>query len=62
MCGFALAYYFVLRDILTWVIAVYRPDIGVPPAIHIEELITVLMGLLGLGGLRTFEKISGRAR
>lgn len=62
VCGFALVYYFVLRDILTWVIAVYRPDIGVPPAIHMEELITVLMGLLALGGLRTFEKISGRAR
>ena len=62
VCGFALAYSFVLRDILTWLIALYRPDIAVPPAIHMEELITVLMGLLGLGGLRTFEKISGRAR
>ena len=62
VCGFALAYSFVLRDILTWFIALYRPDIAAPPAIHMEELITVLMGLLGLGGLRTFEKISGRAR
>ena len=33
-CGFALAYSFVLRDILTWVIAVFQPDIDVPPDIH----------------------------
>ena len=51
-----------MRDILTWIIAVYSPAIEAPPAIHMEELITVLMGLLGLGVLRTFEKTSGRAR
>ena len=62
MRGFTLAYSFVLRDILTWSIAVYRPDIGVPPATHMEELTTVPMGLPGMGGLRTAEKISGRAR
>ncbi len=56
VCGFALAYSFVMRDILTWIIAVYSPAIEAPPAIHMEELITVLMGLLGLGGYAHLKK------
>jgi hypothetical protein len=33
-----------------------------PPALQLEVLTTILYALLGLGGLRTFEKLRGRAR
>ena len=59
---FALVCSFVLREFLIWVIAGYRLYTGTVPAIHMEELITVSMGLLGLGGLCTFEKIIGHSR
>ena len=62
VCGIALAYSFVLRDLLAWLMMIYIPHSPPPPAIQMGELVTVLMGMLGLGGLRTFEKISGRAR
>jgi hypothetical protein len=33
-----------------------------PPAIQMDQLITILLGMLGLGGLRTFEKIKDKTK
>lgn len=56
VCGFALAYNFVLRDLLVW----YFGEASAPPALQMEHLITVLIGMLGLGGMRTFEKLNNK--
>lgn len=58
VCGFALAYNFVIRDLFIWAL---QPE-SVPPALQMEHLMTVLMGMLGLGGLRTYEKIKDKSR
>jgi len=57
-CGFSLAYSYVLQPILTFGLAQagYLIDL---PAVNLGEMMPVLMGLLGLGGLRTFEKVKG---
>jgi hypothetical protein len=61
VCGAALAYNFILRDLIAWLMAIAAPPtVPLPPALQMEHLITVLLGLLGLGTLRTVEKI-GRA-
>ena len=57
VCGFALAYNFVLRDLLVWYVGVE----SAPPALQMEHLMTVLIGMLGLGGMRTFEKFNNKA-
>ena len=57
ICGIALAYNFIIRDVIAWV----SPDV-MPPAIQIDQLITILLGMLGLGGLRTFEKIKDKTK
>ena len=57
VCGFALAYNCVLRDMLIW----YFGQEGVPPALQMEHLMTVLVGMLGLGGMRTFEKLNNKS-
>ena len=58
VCGIALAYNFVIRDLFIWLI---NPEI-VPPALQMEHLMTVLLGMLGLGGLRTYEKIKDKVK
>ena len=58
VCGVALAYNFVIRDLFIWAI---KPE-TVPPALQMEHLMTVLLGMLGLGGLRTFEKIKDKVK
>ena len=58
MCGVALAYNFVIRDLFVWAL---QPE-TVPPALQMEQLMTVLLGMLGLGGLRTYEKIKDKVK
>ena len=57
ICGLSLAYNFIIRDVIAWV----SPDI-MPPAIQMDQLITILLGMLGLGGFRTFEKIKDKTK
>jgi len=58
VCGVALAYNFVIRDLFIWAI---KPE-SIPPALQMEHLMTVLLGMLGLGGLRTYEKIKDKVK
>ena len=58
VCGFALAYNFVIRDLFIWAL---QPE-SVPPALQMEHLMTVLLGMLGLGGLRTYEKVKDKSK
>ena len=57
VCGLALLYNFIVRDLVAWI----SPSI-MPPALQMEHLLTVLMGMLGLGGLRTFEKLKDKSK
>jgi hypothetical protein len=57
-CGIAFALHFVIFPLLNFFLAaVDQPQITV--AFDMDTLMTVLMGLLGLGGLRTVEKWKG---
>jgi len=58
ICGIALAYNFIVRDLFIWIL---KP-IDIPPALQMEHLMTVLLGMLGLGSLRTFEKIKDKTK
>ena len=57
VCGIALAYNFIIRDMLVWYMGVETA----PPALQMEHLMTVLVGMLGLGGMRTFEKLKNKS-
>ena len=54
-CGVALAWSYVVTPILNFVLAQtgYLVEL---PSMNLGEMMPVLMGMLGLGGLRTFEK------
>lgn len=56
VCAIALAYNFIIRDLMAWVILNTGEAITLPPALAMEHLMTILLGMLGLGGLRTYEK------
>ena len=62
VCGLALLYNFVARDLLAWLILNTGLEASMPPDLAMEELMTVLLGMLGLGVFRTAEKMTGRAR
>lgn len=63
VCGVALAWHFIGFDMANWLRLAFAPHMPMPPALNgTETLVTVLMSMLGLGGLRTFEKLKGVSR
>lgn len=59
VCGAAFAYHFVLQPVLIFVMTYLGFAVPTLPEFDMASLMTVLMGMLGLGGLRTFEKYKG---
>ena len=53
--GVALLYNFILRDLIIFA----HPEWSDLPALQMDELFTILFGMLGLGGMRTWEKKQG---
>ena len=63
VCGLALAWHFLGYDVANWLRLAFFPDTPAPPALNgTETLVTVLLSMLGLGGLRTVEKLKGVSR
>jgi len=59
VCGIALAYHFILAPIILFSVSIIGVQIPELPSFNMETLTTVLLGMLGLGGLRSFEKYKG---
>lgn len=71
VCGFALVWNFILQPLISWVVYMFavfgliEQEVMVaiaPPSLDSAELTTVLLGMLGLGGLRTYERRLGLER
>lgn len=61
VCGVAMAYNYVLQPMLIFGLA--QADYLVTlPSIDLSEMMPVLLGMLGLGGLRSFEKFKGLSK
>ena len=58
VCATALAYHFIIEPVLVFFLSWYAVEIQLPQ-FDMGSLLTVLMGMLGLGGLRTYEKKQG---
>ena len=61
VCVVGLAYQFFLQPVLPWVVALFGAQVPPLPAIDNETLMVLLTGMLGLGGLRTIERVKGKA-
>ena len=62
VCGIAFAYHFILQPTLVFILTaagVALPDL---PEFDMGTLLPVLGGMLGIGGLRTYEKQKGLAK
>lgn len=58
-CGVALAWHFVIQPLIVFISAYFAVQLPTLPTFDMDSLMTVLLGMLGLGGLRTYEKKSG---
>jgi hypothetical protein len=58
LCAFGLGWQFVGNEMVKWVIAINHLNV-VPPSISTEGLMELTFAMLGMAGLRTFEKMKG---
>ena len=59
VCAIAFAYHFILKDLIVFGCAVAGVDMPELPEFDMGTLLTVLGGMLGIGGLRSYEKTKG---
>ena len=62
ICGFGLAYAFILSPLMQFAVVLAMDTPPDFPVLDISELMPILLGMLGLGGLRTYEKVKGVSR
>jgi len=59
VCGCSFAWQFLVQPIVTYVVVITGYPAPVLPVFDFYALNTILMGLLGLGALRSYEKVKG---
>ena len=61
ICAFGLGWQFVFQPVAAWIIAVSGSEVLLP-IFETEGLMPLTLSLLGLGGMRSFEKYKGIQR
>ena len=59
VCAIAFAYHFIMQPFLVFVLAIFGAEIPNLPSFDMGTLLPVLGGMLGIGGLRSYEKTKG---
>ena len=61
VCVAGLGYTFLLQPLLPWIAAVAGLHVPPLPQLDTNVLMTLLLGMLGIGGMRSVEKLKGVA-
>ena len=59
VCGLAFAHHFILQPLLVFILATFSIALPDLPEFDMGTLLPILGGMLGIGGLRTYEKQKG---
>lgn len=60
VCGFGVSWAYVLKPVFDWILVVAGSNANTP-SLQTGELMSLLLGLLGMGALRSFEKVKNVA-
>lgn len=61
VCALIFAYTYAIQPLLVFLLAIGGHIVAVPK-LDVSDVMPVLLGMLGLGGLRTYEKTKGVAK
>lgn len=61
VCGASFAWTFALQPALVFILLAFHSsfDVSKLPKLDISEMMPVLLGMLGLAGMRSYEKVNG---
>lgn len=61
ICAAGLAWAYLGHPVFTWAAALWQPGLQ-PPVIVTDNLMELLLAMLGMAGLRSFEKTVGKTK
>ena len=59
LCILSLGYAWIAQPVLTWALAIISPDMPPPPEVDPALQYSMLTGMLGLAGVRSFDLAKG---
>lgn len=59
VCVTSFAYNFVVQPFFNFIAYMFGVDLSLLPILDVAPIMAIVAGMLGLGGMRTFEKWSG---
>ena len=59
VCGFAFAYTYVVQPFFSFFAALAKHPVNLPP-VNLDGMMPVLLGMLGLGAMRSWDKANGK--
>ncbi len=57
VCGSALAYNYIAMPFIVWITKNFYPQAPAMPVLDMGELMTLLIGMLGIGFMRSWDKV-----
>lgn len=61
VCGLGIFWAFIGQPLAAWLATAFGAEV-MPPPINSDRLYELVLAMLGIGGLRTFEKLKGVSR
>jgi len=61
ICALGLMFHFIIFPIAEWIITLWYPNLFLP-SLETDQILGLTLSLLGLGGMRSWEKAKGVAR
>lgn len=62
VCSFGVGFNYIIRPLLNYFLAVFYPLVSQMDSLDMTQLMPLLMGMLGFGALRTYEKVKNKNR
>lgn len=60
VCALSFSWTFVIQPLFTYLVVISGHTAPNIPPLDMSTLMTILMGMLGMAGLRTYEKVKGK--
>ena len=62
VCAIALGYNFVVRDWINYYVSIAHEGVELAPALQMEHIMTLTLGMLGMGAFRSVDKIMNKSK
>ena len=60
VCSLALFYNYIVYELLSWALIAFNSAQIAPPRADMTQLMPLLLGMLGIAGMRSYDKLKGK--